>query len=97
MLAEKRSRANIISGKYINPTKEVAQKSAIKIQRYWRFYRKMRRDRVQKQKYNILIGMLIGIIINYKNKKRHTHIVKPIYSMLCSESKILIYYYIFHE
>lgn len=56
VLADKRSRENIISGKYLKPSKEKARNAAVKIQRYWRLYRIMRRNRVKKQRYNILIG-----------------------------------------
>lgn len=56
MLANKRTRENIISGKYIKPSKEKALESAIKIQRYWRHYQMRRRKNIKTQKLNILIG-----------------------------------------
>lgn len=58
MLANKRTRDNIISGKYVKSSKEKALESAIKIQRYWRLYRKKRQKNIKTQKLNTLIGKL---------------------------------------
>lgn len=56
VLSARRTRENIISGKYIVPGKDTARRAAVKIQRYWRFYRMMRRTKVRTQKLRVLIG-----------------------------------------
>lgn len=58
MLAAKRSRSRIIAGKYVVPSKEKAGEAAVKIQRYWRFYRIMRVTRVRTQRLYVTIGNL---------------------------------------
>lgn len=56
MLADKRGRANIISGKYIMPSKEKAHEAATKIQRYWRIYRIIRRTKIRTEIQDTLLG-----------------------------------------
>lgn len=59
VLADKINRENIISGKYTPSSEEESQAAAIKIQRYWRFFRIMRRTKVRAQRRKILIGSLL--------------------------------------
>lgn len=67
-MAAKRYRENIISGKYIEPSKNKAQEAAITIQRYWRNYQLILYTRMRIQKQNIEIGKHTYVmpIINLK-------------------------------
>lgn len=62
VLSAQRTRKNIISGKYIIPSKERAREAAVKIQRYWRFYHLLRRTKARTQK----LHFLIGAVLNYQ-------------------------------
>lgn len=58
VIAARRTRENIISGKYRKLSNKKAQEAAIRIQRYWRLYRMLRRTKVRTQKRNVLLGKL---------------------------------------
>ncbi|VVC37808.1 P-loop containing nucleoside triphosphate hydrolase [Cinara cedri] len=57
LMSANRTRDNIISGKYKNPSQDKAHTAAIQIQRYWRFYRIMKCTKIRTQRKNIVIGM----------------------------------------
>ncbi|CAH1738693.1 unnamed protein product [Aphis gossypii] len=59
LISSRITRNNIISGKYKQPSKEKGREAAIKIQRYWRYYRLMIQTKARKQRRNILLGMHI--------------------------------------
>lgn len=63
VLSAKKTRANIISGKYKKPRSDKAHEAAIKIQRYWRLYRIMRWNNIRIQRKNIAIGITKQILI----------------------------------
>jgi len=53
------TRSNIISGKYKQPSKEKGREAAVKIQRFWRYYRMMIQISARKQKRHIQLGKFI--------------------------------------
>jgi len=59
VLIEKTNRENIISGKYVPPSKENFLSKIVTIQRYWRNYRTRRQMKIKTRKRNILIGKVM--------------------------------------
>ncbi|XP_015377577.1 PREDICTED: uncharacterized protein LOC107171834, partial [Diuraphis noxia] len=57
LISARITRENIISGKYIQPSKEKGRVAAVKIQRFWRYYRMMIQISARKQKRHIQLGM----------------------------------------
>ncbi|XP_025193072.1 dynein regulatory complex protein 11-like, partial [Melanaphis sacchari] len=59
LISARITRNNIISGKYKQPSKEKGREAAVKIQRYWRYYRLMVQTKARKLRRHILLGMHI--------------------------------------
>ncbi|KAL4090726.1 hypothetical protein QTP88_025507 [Uroleucon formosanum] len=57
LISARITRSNIISGKYKQPSKEKSQDAAVKIQRFWRYYRMMIQIKARKLKRHIQLGM----------------------------------------
>lgn len=53
------TRSNIISGKYKQPSNNTGREAAVKIQRYWRFYRLIMQARARQEKWCIQVGTYI--------------------------------------